>query len=796
MPQPIFRFRNLRLDPATRQLWRDGQRVPLPLKSFDCLTYLIEHRDRAVGRDELISAVWGRAEVSDKLLGQTLLRARRAIGEASGEHTSIRTLPRFGYHWEDPVEIEMPAETTSPASALEAAETEQPDAAAPAALPVPAVALAPPVSRRRRFMRIQVLLATLVLLGIAAAIMTIRRWPQQPATVAAAGKQGQLVLVLPVSGVSSGEDSWIRLGAMDYLASRLRTVQGLQVLPSEQTVALLGRDNAADQRGESDLYRFEQMTGASYILAPRLAHAGNNWNATLDVYHDRGTRSFEAQAAMPLQAMAQVGTRFVEKVGLSAGGAAEPPASPSETLQRIDAALLAGDLAQARTLADAAPAQTKADPAFVIRAARIAFRSGEVDGAERMLQPLDRDDATVPAEIRAQAALGLGAIALYHQDFTTAERRYTEAIAALGPHGAPTLLGKACMERGVVLGVSHRFDEAMADFGRARVQFELAGDRLGAAGLDTNLGLVEVFRNHYADALAAYDRAVAEFARFGVNDNLAIALQGQTYVQRMLLNLDAARTGSERMAGLAEHQHNPLLLRRMALSRTEVMLDSGQLAEASKLIHDYLSGPDGSTDDPVFAVLRSQLLMAQGQPARALADAGRTLDAIERQGSTNSEMYLSDAVATYVDAALHDGQIAQAAQFLDRLRKAPDNPRDDGRAFILELSGARIAAARGDADAASRFAKAMTLAGDRSPREMVAAACAFADFLLAHGASQEATAILGRLVPYVDRDYLAASTAAKLYAALGNGELASHAQSDARRLAGERKPQDAPASLR
>jgi DNA-binding winged helix-turn-helix (wHTH) protein len=45
-----FRFRNVRLDPATRQLWRDGARVPLPLKSFDCLTYLIEHRDRAVDR--------------------------------------------------------------------------------------------------------------------------------------------------------------------------------------------------------------------------------------------------------------------------------------------------------------------------------------------------------------------------------------------------------------------------------------------------------------------------------------------------------------------------------------------------------------------------------------------------------------------------------------------------------------------------------------------------------------------------------------------------------------------------
>jgi DNA-binding winged helix-turn-helix (wHTH) protein len=77
-----FRFRNVRLDPATRQLWRDGARVPLPLKSFDCLTYLIEHRDRAVGRDELIAAVWGRAEVSDNLLGHRFDRYRQPHDES------------------------------------------------------------------------------------------------------------------------------------------------------------------------------------------------------------------------------------------------------------------------------------------------------------------------------------------------------------------------------------------------------------------------------------------------------------------------------------------------------------------------------------------------------------------------------------------------------------------------------------------------------------------------------------------------------------------------------------------
>ncbi|MBO9663703.1 winged helix-turn-helix domain-containing protein [Dokdonella sp.] len=775
------------MDPATRQLWRDGERVALPLKSFDCLTYLIEHRDRAVGRDELVAAVWGRVEVSDKLLGQTLLRARRAIGDAGGEHASIRTLPRFGYHWEEPVEIEMPiVEPATRTPAPEANGLEPPVAAAPPgpiAVEAPSPA-APPHSRTRISRRVKFAVAALLLLALGAAAL-VHRWPARPAD-APASQEGHLVLVLPVSGAGSGEESWIRLGAMDYLASRLRKANGLHVLPSEQTVALLGHDSTADQRGESDLHRFEQMTGASYILAPRIAHSGDSWNATLDVYHDRGTQSFEAQAAAPLQAMAQVANRFVEKIGLSPGEAPEPPSSPTETLQRIDAALLAGDLEQARALTEAAPAESRRDPAFVIRAARIAFRSGEIDQAERSLQPLDREDAAVPAEVRAQAALGLGGIAVYRQDFAAAERRYGEAITALGEAGAPMLLGKAYMERGVVRGVSQRFDEAMADFGRARVQLELAGDRLGGANLDTNLGLVETLRNRYSEAAAAYERAVAAFARFGVNDNLAIALQGQAYVQRMLVNLDAAQASSERMAGLAEHLRNPLLLRRMALSRAQVMLDRGQLGEASSLVQRHLSGADGSGEDPVFAVLRARVLIEQGRSAEALADADRELDAMERQDSPNSEMYLSEAAGIYVDAALRSDDSARAERFLQRLKHSRQVPQDDARAFIEELATARIAAARGDADAAAHFAKAMALAENRAPRDRVTAGCAFADFLLARKATQDATAVLGRLVPYADRDYDAARTVARLYAALGNDELAGRAQADARRLAGER----------
>jgi DNA-binding winged helix-turn-helix (wHTH) protein len=65
---------------ATRELADGTRAIDLPARAFDCLVYLIEHRDRAVGRDELIAAVWGRADVSEALLSHTILNIRRALG--------------------------------------------------------------------------------------------------------------------------------------------------------------------------------------------------------------------------------------------------------------------------------------------------------------------------------------------------------------------------------------------------------------------------------------------------------------------------------------------------------------------------------------------------------------------------------------------------------------------------------------------------------------------------------------------------------------------------------------------
>src|SRR5215831_17067023 len=94
-----YRFGDYRVIPAARQLWHGDQLIVLPPQVFDFLTYLVERHDRAVGRDELVAAVWGKTEVSDTVIGQTVLRIRRELGDDAKQQQLLRTIPRFGYHF-------------------------------------------------------------------------------------------------------------------------------------------------------------------------------------------------------------------------------------------------------------------------------------------------------------------------------------------------------------------------------------------------------------------------------------------------------------------------------------------------------------------------------------------------------------------------------------------------------------------------------------------------------------------------------------------------------------------------
>ena len=65
-------FGEYQLDTNTRTLQREDRRIPIQSKAFDLLAYLIEHRDRVVSTNELLSALWSGVSVTPAALSVSL----------------------------------------------------------------------------------------------------------------------------------------------------------------------------------------------------------------------------------------------------------------------------------------------------------------------------------------------------------------------------------------------------------------------------------------------------------------------------------------------------------------------------------------------------------------------------------------------------------------------------------------------------------------------------------------------------------------------------------------------------
>lgn len=93
-----FRFREFELD-LEQMVLRHGRwgARPLPPRAMLLLAHLIEHRDRVVGRSELLDTVWSDVVVSDTSLSTAVRQIRRAFGERASDSSLIRTVAGRGY---------------------------------------------------------------------------------------------------------------------------------------------------------------------------------------------------------------------------------------------------------------------------------------------------------------------------------------------------------------------------------------------------------------------------------------------------------------------------------------------------------------------------------------------------------------------------------------------------------------------------------------------------------------------------------------------------------------------------
>ena len=113
----IYAFETYELDLSLHELRCAGEVVSIEPLAFQALVYVVQHRDQAVSKEELMVHLWPGQYVKDWVLVQSVVKARRAIGDTGQAQRCIKTLMGYGYRFIAPVEERTAVEPQAPARA-------------------------------------------------------------------------------------------------------------------------------------------------------------------------------------------------------------------------------------------------------------------------------------------------------------------------------------------------------------------------------------------------------------------------------------------------------------------------------------------------------------------------------------------------------------------------------------------------------------------------------------------------------------------------------------------------------
>ena len=92
-----LRFAGLRLNPATREVYRDDRPIDLTAKEYDLLELFMRHPRQVLTRDAIYDQVWGYDFGGESNIIDVYIRYLRSKLEAEGEPRLIQTVRGVGY---------------------------------------------------------------------------------------------------------------------------------------------------------------------------------------------------------------------------------------------------------------------------------------------------------------------------------------------------------------------------------------------------------------------------------------------------------------------------------------------------------------------------------------------------------------------------------------------------------------------------------------------------------------------------------------------------------------------------
>jgi DNA-binding winged helix-turn-helix (wHTH) protein/TolB-like protein/Flp pilus assembly protein TadD len=309
----VYCFESFHLNAVKRVLLRGSEAVPLTPKRLDILLALIHNRHRVVDKDELMRTVWPDTVVEESNLAHNISALRKALGERSGEHRFIVTIPGQGYRFVaevsnptgqadsellyESMRLRLVGEATGTAEtdsqALESRTFGLPSSAygatdrtALAVEPCTIPALPAQANQRTRWAETRAPIATLsaVVALIAVGIFGYLLWP------ASGGTSIKSIAVLPFKPlVTDSRDEALEMGMSETLITRLSGIKEITVRPIsavrkyaglEQDPVAAGREQQVDAVLDGNI----QKTGERVRVTVRLVRVSDGQTLWADKF--------------------------------------------------------------------------------------------------------------------------------------------------------------------------------------------------------------------------------------------------------------------------------------------------------------------------------------------------------------------------------------------------------------------------------------------------------------------------------------------------------------------------------
>lgn len=702
------------ISPATRRLHLGEREVDIEAKVFDLILLLIENRERALTKQEIVTALWGHRPITDAALSQLVHKARRALDDDGERQAVIRTVYGRGLQWVAPVDVVASTSTSTPAHGV--------SDKAPAGLVEPASAR----FRGRWARRWPGMLAALLVLG-ALSVWFIPRGMAPPA------KPPLRMALLPIDNATGDPTlDWTEHGLPGLIASLLGNHRDLHVVDPLQVARVWG---FTPPQGSSRAAHTRYVTDANVLVAGKLTRIeGKLYQLALHV--DTGKPGNVSDLVITGSDPGTVGLAAVPRLrhALHLDGPAKSPfgeapkgAYLAETFARGLDLAMHGDwlvarpylavvakqqpeLLAARFLLARAQGNTdqlpESDDGYAALLSE-AERAGQVDMVARVLadqvaQAINRhQDSKALAlatqalaaakqvrdpEISARVLLNAARTQARRKQLDTALQQYAQAreliektpIRSLQPllHNTMAFIANARNDPAAAIAAARAeldADEALgnersSNIARFNLAYALSIDKQPLAALPLLVRTWNWSAQHHDDALQAtagnlmsgllYDLGVYEEIRPVVNTTARIAaIEGNDYIQAQVLGL---RAGGEYFLG----------------NQAAALADC---RKASSLI-DPLQDPSTAVEK-----LMIEAFVAIAADPSSVASLRRRVDGIvahvSDQADVRSMQYLVHALAA-ASAGDHRG----ARDALETAAGAPQASRDLVRQFALQIA--------------------------------------------------------------------------------------------------------------